>query len=134
MGGEKGGLRTGLWERKNSLAKGRLILLTLALSNTSDKPIDYDAQAAGCNDSLLVKDSKGNIVPYRAEWCSTIGGDLILQPGDSLPLFYDFILEEQYDISRRGLYTVQFRGLAPVTKDGKTSAIPPSNTITIRMK
>jgi hypothetical protein len=49
-------------------------------------------------------------------------------------LFYDFILEEQYDISRRGLYTVQFRGLAPVTKDGKTSAIPPSNTITIRMK
>jgi hypothetical protein len=68
------------------------------------------------------------------EWCSTIGGDLILQPGDSLPLFYDFILEEQYDISRRGLYTVQFRGLAPVTKDGKTSAIPPSNTITIRMK
>jgi hypothetical protein len=65
-GGEKGGLRTGLWERKNSLSKGRLILLTLALSNTSDKPIYYDAQAAGCNDSLLVKDSKGNIVPYRA--------------------------------------------------------------------
>ena len=48
-----------------------------------------------------------------------------------VPLFHRLILEEQYDISQPGTYTVQFRG-----RDGygEAAPIPPSNVIALIMK
>ena len=130
-GPTKNGLRVQLREIPNNYARGYLKLLSLTMENVSDKPIRYDPQQVDCNDSLIVKRNGGAMVPFRGDVVSTVGETKTIDPGDIVPLFCRLILEEQYDISQPGMYTVQFRG-----RDGygEAAPIPPSNVITLTMK
>jgi hypothetical protein len=125
------GLRVELREVPNHYARGYLKLLALTMENVSDQPIRYDPQQVDCNDSLIVKRNGVSPVPFRGEVVSTTGESKTIDPGNIVPLFHRLILEEQYDISQPGMYTVQFRG-----RDGfgEAVAIPASNVITLRMK
>jgi hypothetical protein len=125
------GLRVELREIPNHYARGYLKLLALSLENVSDKPIRYDPQQVDCNDSLIVKRNGVSPVPFRGEVVSTTGESKTIEPGNIVPLFYRLILEEQYDISQPGMYTVQFRGR---DGHGEAAAIPASNVVTLRMK
>lgn len=125
------GLHSQLQEIPNSYAKGYLKLLSLRIENVSGSAVAYDGQQVAINDPLIVKWNGVVPVPFRGEWVSSFGETQTLDPGCIAPLFYDFILEEQYDISAPGTYTVQFRGRPG---GAGTVPIPPSNVITIRMK
>jgi hypothetical protein len=130
-GPEEGGLRTRLCEITNSYARGYLKLLSLSMENVSARTIQYDDQQVACNGSLIVKRNGVELVPFRGEVVSTAGQPKTIEPRWIVPLFNSLILEEQYDISQPGLYTVQFRGFR---FDKNSPLIPPSNVITIRMK
>ena len=109
--GEVGdGLRTQLGEIPNSYARGYLKMLYLTMENTGNKAREYDDQQVACNDSLDVRREDGTPVEFRGQIVSTTGEIKKIDPGCIAPLFYGFILEEQYDISQPGVYTVQFRG------------------------
>jgi hypothetical protein len=130
-GPTKNGLRVQLREIPNNYARGYLKLLSLTMENVSNKPIRYDPQQVDCNDSLIVKRNGEAMVPFRGDVVSTVGETKTIDPGNIVPLFYRLILEEQYDISQPGMYTVQFRG-----RDGygEAAPIPPSNVIALIMK
>jgi hypothetical protein len=130
-GPTQNGLRVELHEIPNQYARGYLKLLTLSMENVSDKPIRYDPQQVACNDSLIVKRDGGATVPFRGEVVSTVGEPKTIEPGQIVPLFSRLILEEQYDVSQPGTYTVQFRGR---DGNGDTTPIPASNVVTLRMK
>ena len=130
-GPQRDGLRTQLGEITNGYARGYLKLLSLSMENVSDGSIRYDDQQVGCNDSLIVRRNGVERVPFRGELVMTIGETKTINSRNIAPLFHGLILEEQYDISRPGLYTVQFRGRPG---GGGVAPIPESNIITIRMK
>ena len=130
-GAAQNGLRTQLREIPNDYARGYLKLLALTMENVSAKPLQYDDQQAACNDFLIVRYNGIELVPFRGELVMTEGEPKTIAPDNIVPLFYNLILEESYDISRPGLYTIQFRGRSG---DANNAPLPASNVITIRMK
>jgi hypothetical protein len=130
-GPTQNGLRVELREIPNNYARGYLKLLALSLENVSDTPIRYDPRQVDADNSLIVRRNGLTPVEYRGAAARTGGEPKTIEPGTTVPLFSRLILEEQYDISQPGTYTVQFRGRAG---NGQTAPIPASNIITLRVK
>jgi hypothetical protein len=108
-GQEAQGVKTRLTALEKAHAAGKPMRFRLEMLNVSKKVVQYDAQQVDVNDSMLVIGPDGKVVPYIASGCQTTGGGQPLKPGESVVLFKELDVADQYLMSKPGRYKVQYR-------------------------
>ncbi len=101
---------------------GSAITLKLEAKNSADMAHGYDDQQAAVNNSLSVKGRDGKPVSYIATSFQTSGHRKALTKGQTVTVFGDLDLAQQYLIDKPGKYVVQFVG---------RGGLPASNELSI---
>lgn len=133
------GLRTQLTALRRQYRLGQAMPFRLELINEGKHELSYDDQQVDVNESMIIKDENGQIMPYTAGPVQTGGSYRPIKPGESVVLFAELDIARQYDIKRAGKYRVQFsgRGLsigdAIGSSNGSARITFPSNTVEIEV-
>jgi hypothetical protein len=134
------GLRTQLTALQREYRLGRPMPFLLELINEGEHELSYDDQQVAVNESMIIKDENGKVMPYTAGSFQTEGAPAPIKPGTSVVLFESLDIARQYDMKKAGKYRVQFsgRGLdvfdAIGSKNGAARREFPSNTVEIELK
>ena len=110
MGPRLKGVRTLLTVKREEFVVGEPIYFRLRLINQGDSILSYDCQQVAVNNSMTIEGPDGKKVKYTAELFQTLGGPVLLKPGETKTLFDQFDITKQYDIKQPGQYRVQFNG------------------------
>ena len=109
-GPDRDGLRTRLFPAQEKFAVGGPARFRLKMKNSGDKRLTYDSQGVNVNGSIQVTDPDGKPVRYIGGSFQTAGGPKPIAPGETVVLFDEFDLTDQYLFVKAGFYTLQFRG------------------------
>jgi hypothetical protein len=104
------GLKTHLSTVSDEFVIGEPMLFRLELMNYGEHTLHYDAQQVAVNASMVVLDRQNQSIPYIAGPYQTAGGFKELKPDSTVVLFDNFYISKQYDISKPGMYWIQFSG------------------------
>jgi len=82
----------------------------LELVNEGPAQLIFDKSRVGVNDSMIVKDDRGNLVSSLGRRIQTGMSHHPIDPGQTIVLLDRWDLRNQYRLTKPGRYTVQFRG------------------------
>jgi hypothetical protein len=131
-GPEHEGLRTRLLPAQKEYAVGWPAKFRLEMKNFGRIDRKYDSQGVDVNGMIRITGRDGKPVRYVGGSFQTAGHSRSIAPGETVVLFDEHDLANQYSFVRAGSYTLQFRGTN--VKWDAESDIPPSAEVAIEMR
>jgi len=120
-------LRNGVEVRLLAVSKefviGEPMLFRIELANVSNYTIEYPCTSWVANNPMVVKGPNGVDIPYMAGGAQVAFWSDFIEPGETIELVDSYDVSSQYDITRPGRYTFQFK-----------CRIKPSNIVQIEIK
>jgi hypothetical protein len=139
-GPEQDGLRTRLVRLTDKPVVGQPLKFRLEMKNFGKVARHYDPQNAAAFRVMSVKKADGEADPYAGPSYQTAGGPKPIKPGETVVLWDDYDVAEQFLLAEPGKYVVQTRATRaippppiPGLRDAAESAIPASNSLTVEL-